>query len=238
MRVRIPLRRGIFFLCVLLFALVALLPLRLVLDWLALDERGLAAREARGSIWFGSLSEARFGSIALGDLTAELRTLPLLLGRARVDLDRIEEGKEFRAGLTVSRHSFGVDDATGSIAVGSAFAPLPVASLDLSDLSARFRDGLCHSAEGMVKASVAGDLGGLALPGGFSGQVRCEEGALLLPLVSQTGMEALNFRLDENGRYAVELVVRPADQGLADRLAAAGFALTPTGYVLAADGTF
>jgi general secretion pathway protein N len=77
MRVRLPLGRSLFFVCAFLFALIALFPLRLALDWLALDERGFAAREAKGSIWFGGLSEAQFGTVALGDLTAELRTLPL-----------------------------------------------------------------------------------------------------------------------------------------------------------------
>ena len=49
MRIRLPLGRSLFFVCAFLFALVALLPLRLALDWLGLDDKGFAAREARGS---------------------------------------------------------------------------------------------------------------------------------------------------------------------------------------------
>jgi hypothetical protein len=45
MRVRLPLGRTLFFVCAFLFALIALFPLRLALDWLSLDERGFAARE-------------------------------------------------------------------------------------------------------------------------------------------------------------------------------------------------
>src|SRR3546814_7791963 len=63
MRFRLPLGRRLFVLCAILFALVALFPLRLALDWLALDERVFAAREAKGSLWLGALSEAQFGSI-------------------------------------------------------------------------------------------------------------------------------------------------------------------------------
>ena len=239
MRLRLPLGRTLFFLCAFLFALVALLPLRLALDWLALDERGFAAREAKGSIWFGGLTEAQFGSVALGDLQAELRTLPLLIGRARVDLEREEDGADgFTGGLTVSRHGFGIEDMTGQLDIGSAFAPLPIASFDLSDVSARFVDGQCAAAEGGVKANVAGDVAGLALPGGLGGNARCDRGALLLPLVSQAGMEALNIRLFEDGRYEVELAVRPADDVMRDRLISAGFLLTNSGYALRASGEF
>ncbi|HEV2748657.1 MAG TPA: type II secretion system protein N [Allosphingosinicella sp.] len=238
MRIRLPLGRSLFFVCAFLFALLALLPLRLALDWLALDERGFAAREAKGSIWLGALSEAQLGPVALGDLHAQLRTLPLFIGRARVDLDRTEEDEPFEGSATVSRHSFGIDDLSGTLDIGSAFGPLPIASLDLSDLTAHFTDGLCTAAEGMVRATMAGDIGGFALPGGLSGNARCDQGALLLPLVSQTGMEALNIRLFEDGRYEVELAVRPADDAARTRLAASGFAPTASGYALSVEGKF
>ena len=238
MRVKLPLGRSLFFLSAFLFALVALFPLRLALDWLALDERGFAAREAKGSIWLGGLSEAQFGTVALGDLQASLRTLPLVIGRARVDLRREEGPDRFEGGATVTRHGFGIEDLTARLDLGSAFAPLPIASLDMSDVSARFVDGQCAAAEGAVKAGVAGEVAGLSLPGGLSGNARCDEGALLLPLISQTGMEALNIRLFEEGRYEIELAVRPVDDAMRDRLIGAGFLLTGTGYALRATGEF
>ena len=238
MRIRLPLGRSLFFLCALLFVLVALFPLRLGLDGLSLDERGFAAREAKGSVWFGTLSEAQLGSVELGDLQARLRTLPLFVGRARMDLERGGEADPFHASLTVSRHGFGVDDATGIIDVGTAFAPLPIASLELADVTVRFADGQCASAEGLVKATVAGDVAGLSLPAGLSGNVRCDEGALLLPLASQSGMETLDIRLFDDGRYEVELAVSPADDQMRDRLIASGFSLTGSGYALSIAGEF
>ena len=238
MRIRLPLGRTLFFVSAFLFALVALLPLRLALDWFALDDRGFAAREAKGSIWLGSLSEAQFGTVALGDLQAQLRTLPLFIGRARVDLERVDEARRFKGSATVARHSFGIDDLTGQLDVGSTMAPLPVGALDASDVTAHFADGLCTSAEGLVKANVAGDIAGVKLPGGLSGNARCDRGALLLPLVSQAGTEALNIRLFEDGRYQLELAVRPVDDAMRDRLVASGFALSNNGYVLRVDGTF
>jgi general secretion pathway protein N len=238
MRIRLPLGRTLFFLCAFLFSLVALLPLRLALDWFALDDRGFAAREARGSIWLGSVSEAQFGNVALGDLQAQLRTLPLFIGRARVDLERADRANRFEGSATMSRHGFGIDDITAQLDVGSTLAPLPIGSVDMSDLTAHFANGLCTSAEGLVKANVAGEVAGVSLPGGLSGNARCDRGALLLPLVSQSGMEALNLRLFEDGRYEVELAVRPVDDGMRDRLIASGFALGNNGYALRVSGTF
>jgi general secretion pathway protein N len=238
MRVRLPLGRTLFFLCAFLFSLLALFPLRLALDWLTLDDRGFAAREAKGSIWLGSLSEAQVGTVALGDLTAQLRTLPLFLGRARIDLARTDDQNPLAGSATVSRHGFGIDDLTARLQIGSALAPLPVGGVDLSDVTAHFADGQCTSAEGLVRADIAGDVGGLTLPGGLSGNARCDRGALLLPLVSQSGMEALNLRLFEDGRYELELAVRPADDAMRDRLIAAGFALGATGYALRSSGRF
>ena len=238
MKVRLPLGRTLFFVCAFLFSLVALFPLRLALDWLALDDRGVAAREARGSIWLGNLSEAQIGAVPLGDLAAQLRTLPLFLGRARVDLTGADEPDRVKGSATVSRHSFGIDDMTARLELGAALAPLPVGAVALSDVTAHFADGVCTSAEGGVRANIAGDVAGVALPAGLSGNARCDRGALMLPLVSQSGMEALNLRLFEDGRYEVELAVRPVDDAMRDRLIASGFALTPTGYALRAAGTF
>lgn len=238
MRINLPLGRSLFFLCAFLFALLALFPLRLGLDWLSLDEHGFAAREVKGSMWLGAVSEAQLGSVPLGDLGARVNVLPLLLGRARVDLDRDDEADPFHGAATVSRHSFGIDDLTAGLDIGGTFAPLPIASLDTSDVTVHFANGLCNSAEGLVKANIAGEIAGLTLPGGLSGTARCDQGALLLPLVSQSGMEALNIRLMSEGSYKIDLAMKPVDDATRDRLVAAGFAQGPGGYVLSATGEF
>jgi general secretion pathway protein N len=198
--------REIFFVCALLFSLAALLPLRFALGWLGYADKGLSAREATGSIWLGALSEARFGTVELGDVATRLRFLPLLVGRARLDLEQADDG--LRGGVTVSRHGFGIDDATGSIE-SSDLAGLPPPALDLADLSLRFDDGLCVHAEGLVKARFAGEMGGVALAGGFSGEARCDGPALLLPLASQSGGERLDVRLFADGRYRIDVALRP-----------------------------
>ncbi|HEX8571564.1 MAG TPA: type II secretion system protein N [Allosphingosinicella sp.] len=206
MRLRLRWWRELLFLGALLFSLVALLPLRLALDWLGFEAKGLAAREAQGSIWLGALADARFGPAAVGDVATRLRALPLLVGRARLDLAQPDAG--LRAGLTLSRHGFGIDDASGALEA-SGPAGLPPPSLDLGDLSFRFADGLCVGAEGLVKARFAGEFGGVPLAAGFSGEARCDGPALLLPLASQSGTDRLDVRLFSDGRYRIDGALRP-----------------------------
>jgi general secretion pathway protein N len=234
MRFRLPLRRTVFFLAAFAFALVALIPLRVAVGWIG---GPLAAREATGSIWLGMLKEARFGPVPLGDVQARLNVLPLLLGRARLSLARDEEdGGRFSGAVSASRHGFGVEDMTGQLRTGRVFAPVPIAALDLEDFSAHFSNGLCESAEGRIRAGLSGETAGIAMPASLAGDARCAEGALLLPLASPAGQLSLMIRAD--GRYRIDLSVRPTDPALAARLAAGGFRASAEGYSRRIEGSF
>ena len=236
MRIRLPFGRTVFFVAALAFAFVALLPLRVAAGWFDLGGRGLTAREARGSLWLGALREARFGTVPLGDLDARLNLLPLFLGRARLSLSRDGPDGAFEGAVTVSRHGFGLDDLSGQLRPGALFAPLPLAALDLNAFTAHFAGGRCDHAEGEVRAGLSGDLAGMS--SGLRGTARCAEGALLIPLASQTGLEQLNLRFEADGRWRIDLVVRPTDPAAQGRLTAAGFAAGPSGYVRRIDGNF
>jgi len=239
MRLRLPLGRSVFFLAALAFALVALLPLSLAAGWFGLGGRGLAAREATGSLWSGALMEARFGPVPLGDVSARLNVLPLLLGRARLSLSRDEDQGRFDGAVTVTRHGFGVEDMTGQIRFGALFAPLPLATLDLADFSAHFDGGLCQSAEGQVRAAPAGNSAGVLMAAGLAGTARCAEGALLVPLASQAGSEQLNLRIHADGRWRAELVVRPTEPAAIARLHGIGLSASGNGaYVRRIEGSF
>ena len=237
MRIRLSLGRSLFFLCAFLFALVALLPLRFALDWLALDERGFAARETKGSLWLGAISEAQWGGVALGDLQARLRTLPLLALRARIDIDSLDAPKRVDGGITVTRNSFGIDDMTARIEAAGLFAPLPVSALDLSDLTVRYANGACAAADGTIIATVSA-VAGLPLPPQLSGAARCDAGTLLLPLQSAGGSEKIDIRLDPDGRCRARISLLAVPPGAAPALSAAGFQATAAGYVLDREGRF
>ena len=244
---RIRLRTGpaALFGAMLLIMLVIFLPMRLALGWFGAGEQGLIARRVGGTIWGATLSEARLGDLPLGDLKARLSPLPLFIGRAAIALEGRggdASGGDGAPPLTgrafVSRHASGVDDVTARLATGGAFQPLPVTAVDLDDLTVRFEDDRCAAAEGRVRATLAGEIGGIALPGSVEGAARCEAGALLLPLASAAGTEAIALRIGGDGRYRADLSVRSTDPLAVDRLAAAGFVSGPDGYRLSVEGRF
>lgn len=239
MRIPLTTNRRTLFLAMFAVAMLALLPLRLVLGWAGLDDQGFTARQVRGSVWSGRLSEARFGDLALGDLDARVSPLALLIGRARVALESRNGGAQALSGtVELSRNRAGVIGATGPIEPGSAFAPLPVTALNLDEVSVHFVDGACEAAEGRVRAEIAGTFLGATLPGAVSGTARCDGGALLLPLVSAAGTEGAALRLWADGRYRAELTLVPSDPAVATRLDAAGFVATGAARMLAIEGRF
>ncbi len=238
MRFRLPIGRTLFFVAAFALSVLALMPLRLAVDWLDLDEHGFAAREARGTLWVGALREVQFGSVSIGDLQARLNVLPLFLGRARVALDSETEGSTLKGGVSASRGSFGLDDLSVRLGTAAAFAPLPISSIDLQDVSARFSDGACVDADGRVRAEVQGQMGGLTLPGGLTGTARCEGEALLLPLTGQSGLETLNLYIYSSGRYRADLIVQASDPVLQQQLVAAGFTAGTGGLALTVNGAF
>lgn len=214
MRLRLRWWRELFFLAAFLFSLLALLPLRFAIDRLGFADKGLTARSAVGSVWAGALDEARLGPVPLGTVATRLRALPLLAGQARLDV--AQDGDGLRAGLSGSRHGFGIDDASGSVEI-PGFGALPPSTLDLADLSIRFADGLCAEAEGMVRARLAGELAGVPAGAGFSGQARCDGPALLLPLASQSGSDRLAVRLFADGRFQVDAAVKAGGAAYSER---------------------
>jgi general secretion pathway protein N len=218
-------RIAILFAALLLVALVLTLPLRLVLP-----DSALSARAATGTIWSGRLQDARVGRVALGDLDVSVRPLALLTGsmRARVS------GPLGSGDIVGGR---GVANATIRLPVAALFAPVPLTEIALDNASIIFERGRCEEAAGRVRATFAGDVGGLSLAQGLSGSARCEAGLLLLPLVSQSAMERLNLRIAGNGSYTAELIVRSTDPVLAAKLAGSGFASTQAGYILRLSGT-
>ena len=239
MRFRLPLKRTVFFLAALVLALLVLLPLRMAAGWFDMGGKGLAAREVEGSLWSGRLREAQFGPVLLGDVDARLNVLPLFLGRARLSLHRDEAaGGALDGAILVTRHSFGLEDVTGQLRTGALFAGLPIATLDLADVSVRFEGERCESAEGEVRAGLAGQIGGMALSPTLSGVLRCQNGAALLPLAGQSGMEQVNLSIQASGRWRAEIVLRPTDPAAIQRLTAAGFVPGAGGYVRRIDGSF
>lgn len=225
---------------ILLFLLGILLffPMRIALGMAGLERLGVAARDVRGTVWSGRIDELMLGDMPLGAVDAGLSPWALLTGRARFDIRRRSgTADDISGALTVGFGRIGIDDATGTIPLGRTFAPLPVTSLTMDDVTAYFTGDRCGHAEGRVRAQIAGQFPGLNLMQGLSGAATCDGDALLLPLVSQSGMEKISLRIWRSGRYAADMRVETADATLADALARVGFADAGGARVLKIEGT-
>ena len=236
MRIKPSARRWLLLGAFCLFALVALFPLRLALDGLGFDRLGLSAREASGSVWLGALNEAQLGPAPLGDVTVRLNRLPLLIGRARLSLERQSLDSPLSGAATLSASGFSLDDFNGQLRLGAAFAPLPVGAVELDGVSVRFADGLCQRADGRVRAQLAREVPGLSLASGLAGVARCSGGRLLLPLASQSNMERIDLSFAADGSYRADFAVTAADPAFQSGLIAAGFRPTANGLALRVQG--
>lgn len=224
MQLLLPARRRLFLLLAFLFAMLALFPLRLAFNMLALQENGLSARSLNGSVWWGRIEQLMLGKVALGNVEARLSPVQLLVGRARMDFSRQRGAPDDLEGaVSVNNNSFGVDDVTAHVGVSGLFAPLPINVLDFDDLSVRFADGACVRAEGRMKARMASAVQGLNLSQGLTGEAVCDGNALLLPLVSQSGLETMRLRIEGNRNYSAELLVKTSDPALGAELEKSGF---------------
>lgn len=230
------------FVALLVVALVALLPMRLALELFGARAGGLSARAVTGSVWSGTLADARFGELSLGDLRAFVAPLPLLVGTVRVDLAGLASnaGKPLHGAVAVAVAGGSTELAsmTANVATGRIFAPLPLSRLELEEVSVRFSGGKCAAAAGRVRAILSASLADLALPPSISGSAKCDAGDLLLPMTGQAGTESVDFRVHGDGRYQATLNIQPADAAAAQQLMLAGFVEQGGIYRLSVAGQF
>ncbi|AEG48959.1 type II secretion system protein N [Sphingobium chlorophenolicum L-1] len=225
---------------ILLFALgfILFLPMRIALGMAGLERLGVAAREVQGTVWSGGIDQLMLGTTSLGSVHAGLSPWSLPVGRARFDIWRRNGAADDLSGaLTIGLGRIGIDDVTGAVPLGRTFAPLPASSVAMEDVSAYFSGDRCGHAEGLVRAQMAGQFPGLNLSQGLSGAAICDGEALLLPLVSQSGLEKINLRIWRSGRYVAEMRVETADATLGEALAKAGFVVAGAAHVLKVEGT-
>lgn len=231
-------RMRIILILVLALGLLAFLPMRVALGLAGLERLGVAAREVRGTVWSGRIDQLMLGEMPMGSVRAGLSPRSLLVGRARFDIARTAGlPDDIRGALTIGPGRIGIDDVTGAVPLGRSFAPLPIASLVLEDVTGWFAGEKCGHAEGRVRARMAGQFPGLNLSQGLSGVATCDGDALLLPLVSQSGMEKLSLRIWRSGRYSAEMRVETADPTLAGTLGQAGFATVGNAQLLRVEGS-
>lgn len=222
----------------LLLSLIATMPLRFVLDIAGVDDLGIAARSVRGPVWWGAAEELQAGPVRIGTVDLMLSPLQLLIGRARLDVRRQNGQPDDVAGaLTAGIASQGIDDMTGTLPIGGALSPLPVSAVELQGVSIAFSGLRCIKAEGRMRALLSAGLPGMDLSNGLSGDVRCDGPDLLIALVSQSGVERIELRVDGKVHFQGGMTVTTSDPGMVQALGAAGFRTVGANQLLPISGS-
>jgi len=214
------------------------LPLRLAVSMAGLEGSRFSAKAISGSVWNGRIEGAQLGPFPLGDLDAGVRLLPLLTGRVLMDLERPPVAGDPGLFATVGKsgNSLLVQDVTTVLSVGRQLAPLPASAIDLQAVSVRFARGRCQSASGQVRVSLDANIPGLDLKQGLLGKAECQDGVLVLPLQSGSGMEQLTVKLQGNGFYTARLFLSGSDRAWTLLLPTLGFRKVPNGYAIKVAG--
>src|SRR3546814_2004869 len=117
---------------VFLLGLLLFFPLRLAAGLAGTERMGISARDVRGSIWGGRIDQLMLGRLPMGSVRVALTPEALLLGRARFDIwRRVGQADDVAGAMNVGVGRIGLDDGTGSLPIGRAFAPLPIGRLDM-----------------------------------------------------------------------------------------------------------
>ena len=223
----------------LLVTLLAMLPLRLVLGWADPSGRTLKAQAVEGIAWDGLVGEMQMGQLPLGLMEVDLMPLPLLIGRAQFALERPDYpgARPFSARVRGSGGGLSIAGASGELALGGTMAPLPVRTLTMNDFSAQLDGGACVAASGTLGLVVPAMGAMMDAETVLSGEARCEDGALVVPMTGPSGAERVDFRVDPDGRWTATMSMVGLPPEMATPLLEMGFQQRRNGVGLTASGT-
>lgn len=219
-----------------LLGLLGLMPLRIALGWSDLERIGFSARQVAGTIWHGRIGELTLRSQPLGTMEVSLEPLPVLIGDVSLQFARIADPDGPLEGRLVAGLSRGLVATTGRIATESMFAPVPIAALELQNVSAVFRNGRCMKARGLVTPVLAATVPGASFGRNVSGQVQCDGERARVIMESPAKTERINLYVQASGDYRAWISVRTTRPEVSGALAALGFKPSADGMTLSVDG--
>lgn len=218
-------------------AVIIMFPLRLAFTFAAPE--GVAAQKVTGLLWSGHAQQLQVGSFALGTVKTGVSPLALLTGRIALPFERIanDPGGPLSGKISMGLGGQRIENLNGNVALRAA-GSLPLSGISVSDFSLRLTQDGCYEAQGQVQVIPAVTIPGVDLRNGLSGNAKCENGQLLLPLASASGKEKLTIRIRRNGQYHARLTIPADTPDMAQMLVAAGFAAGEGGFGLELTGRF
>lgn len=220
--------------------IIATFPMRLALSLAGAGNAGIAAREVRGSVWSGTLVDARLGALPLGTVRASLSPLALLGGDTQLSFARTDELLGPLSGRLYGSDPRGMSEVNGVTSLSGGLGIVPVDTIRFEGASLRFDStGKCVEAAGRLQLMVNAPIAGLDLSRGLSGPLTCANGRAQAALASQSGMERLTLSFDGHGAYRAQFAINvDRDPAMAAALAVLGFKPGSNGFVLTTAGRF
>lgn len=220
--------------------IIATFPMRVALSLAGAGDAGIAAREIRGSVWSGTLIDARLGALPLGTVRASLSPLALLGGDTELSFARTDELLGALSGRLHGDSPRGMSDVNGVTSLSGGLGMVPVDTIRFEGVSVRFDGaGKCVEAAGRLQLMVSAPIAGLDLARGLSGPLTCRDGRAQAALASQSGMERLTLSFDGQGAYRAQFAINvDRDPAMAAALAVLGFKPGSGGFVLTTTGRF
>lgn len=217
-------------------AMLALFPLRIGLGLTGFERVGFSARQVAGTIWYGRLGELNLRRRPLGTFEVALDPLPLLLGTASIRFHRMDGIDGPLGGRLVAGARIGLIDASGRVAMGDMFAPLPIDALILDHVTLLFRGGRCVEAAGSLTPVIALPVAAIDLGTGLRGTVQCEGQRARIVMTSASGRERVQLFIRGSGQYRGWIIVRDPAPDAALALSLFGFRPSFQGMTLSVDG--
>lgn len=217
-------------------AALALFPLRLALALSDMERMGFTARQVAGTIWYGRIGELHLKSQPLGTMEVALNPLALLIGNISMQFNRMDGPDGPLEGKLVAGFRRGVVDSSGRLAVGDMFGRLPLAALELENVTVLFRNGRCVEAGGRIRPILSAPLPGLTIDPGIAGTIECDGERARVRMQSPSGAESIEFYVRESGEYRAWMNLRTSSPELTGALSLFGFRPSPQGMTLSVDG--
>lgn len=217
-------------------AVVGLFPLRIALGLSDLPRMGFTARQVAGTIWYGRIGELHMRSQPIGTLEVALDPFALLLGNVSMSFNRLDSPDGPLEGKLVAGFRRGVVGTSGRLAVGEMFAPLPIAALELSEVTALFRNGRCVRAGGQVRPIISAPIPGVTFDAGVVGTLECDGERARVVMESASKGERIDFYVRESGDYRGWMSIRSNRPEVNGALGLFGFKPSPQGMTLTVDG--
>lgn len=227
-------------------ALIATMPLSVVLRAASLEQHGVSVSRIDGTIWRGQLHNVSARDVNFGDIELRLDPLSVIAfaPRMRINAARGDVVGGGDVSISIARNTrldnVRLNVAAPAITTQRIFGAAPSGSVRLTIDKARLSPAGCAEASGAIATDMLNEVAvrysGSAFP--VSGGITCVDGVIRLSLFGDgaSGRANIDLQIRPDRTYVVKVVAHPADQELLSALLFFGFEQSDDSLVYGSTG--